>query len=109
MLPKLDERKEAVSLRMKGYSLNEISNHLGISKSSASLWLGNVTLGRHALKRIQKKRSDAYRKSAQKLREQTSVRLNEAAALAEDTLSEIKLELPHFQVMCALLYWCEGE
>lgn len=49
---KLKEKERAVTLRARGYSLKEISKILIISKSTASLWLRNITLSKKAKKRL---------------------------------------------------------
>jgi transcriptional regulator with XRE-family HTH domain len=47
-----NDRKKAVLLRQQGYSLNEIAKKLLISKSTASLWLRNITLDKNAKLRL---------------------------------------------------------
>jgi orotate phosphoribosyltransferase-like protein len=37
-------RLKAEELRRQGFSLNEISHKLGISKSTASVWLKNIQI-----------------------------------------------------------------
>ncbi len=49
------EHKQAILLRQQGYSLNEISTKLKVSKSTASLWLRSVTLDKNAKSRLQQR------------------------------------------------------
>jgi hypothetical protein len=49
------EYKNAILLRQQGYSLNEISAKLKVSKSTASLWLRSVNLDKNAKSRLQQR------------------------------------------------------
>jgi hypothetical protein len=49
------EHKNAILLRQQGYSLNEISAKLKVSKSTASLWLRSVNLDKNAKSRLQQR------------------------------------------------------
>lgn len=109
MLAKTSERERAVKLRSLGYSLNEISDLLKISKSSASLWLRNVHLSEQARKIISKKRERARLKSALTNHDRLLKRLDEAEAFANETMEKIRIDTKISRVTCALLYWCEGE
>lgn len=109
MLPKTSEKKEAIRLRLLGRSLNEIATHLGISKSSASVWLHDVTLSSRAQSIISQKRRAGRLKSAETHRAQTQVRLEESASLATAMVAKVHLNESLSRVICALMYWCEGE
>lgn len=109
MLAKTSEKEKAIKLRSRGHSLNEISDLLKISKSSASLWLRDVPLSEQARKIIFQKREHARLKSALTHHAQLRKRLDEAEAFADETVSTIKLDKAMSRVMCSLLYWCEGE
>lgn len=54
---KVQKQNEARELRKQGLSLAEISNKLGVSKSSASLWTRQVVLSTEAIERLTSKRS----------------------------------------------------
>jgi len=103
------EKDKAIRLRRKGFSLSEIASRLNISKSSASLWLRDVRLSNEAQRRITQKRIEAYEKSAHTHRTQTEQRLKEAISSAEKTRTNFRLDRANAMVLCALLYWCEGE
>ena len=109
MHPKISEKNEAIRLRNMGHSLNEIATLLTVSKSSTSLWLRDVQLSRLAQKRISQKRAKAYQKSARTHRNQTRKRLEEATLSAEKILARFDPNQNILMVLCALLYWCEGE
>lgn len=109
MLPKESEKMRAMHLRLLGHSLNEIAERLHISKSSASIWLRDVPLEASARKTLAKKSRAAREKSAETRRAQTTARLQESALLAEKTLAAVDLDQKLSQLLCALIYWCEGE
>lgn len=109
MRPKSSEKSEAIILRKTGLSLNEIAARLSVSKSSTSLWLRDVRISELAQKRISAKRTKAYQKSAETHRNQTRERLEEAAVSAEKTFAQFNLDRNSSMILCALLYWCEGE
>src|SRR3989344_4389292 len=109
MVPKKTERKEAVRLRLLGHSLNEIAARLGISKSSASVWLSDVKLSKKAQSTISRKSLLGRQRSAEKHRAQTRAHLDVSASVANSTVAEVNLNKKVSQVICALIYRCEGE
>ncbi|MDO8552604.1 MAG: hypothetical protein Q7S01_03700 [bacterium] len=109
MLAKTSEKKKAMKLRSLGYSLNEISDLLKISKSSASLWLRDVHLSEQARKIISQKREQARLKSALTNHDRLLKRLDEAEKFANETVEMIRIDAKISRITCALLYWCEGE
>ncbi len=48
-----NKKTQAISLREKGYSLEEIAKILLIAKSTASVWLSGIKLNSKALQRLQ--------------------------------------------------------
>jgi len=109
MMPKKSEKKEAIFLRIQGYSLNEIAGRLKVSKASVSVWVRGVALSQHARERIEIKRREARIKAAKTNRRRTESLLRDAAEIADATVSSIKLNLKLMQIICAVIYWCEGE
>lgn len=49
---KQQQKKEAIQLRIIGYSYNEISKILNVSKGSLSLWLHDIQLNNNAQQRL---------------------------------------------------------
>jgi transcriptional regulator with XRE-family HTH domain len=49
---KTEEQRLARELRAKGWSIKEIERHLGVSRSSASLWVRDVVLGPEERRRL---------------------------------------------------------
>ncbi len=109
MLSKVSEKQEAIRLRLLGRSLSEIVARLGVSKSSASVWLRDVRLSDRAQKIISQKSDTGRLKSAETHRTQTRARLEESASLATETVADVHVDKNLSAIICALLYWCEGE
>ena len=49
MKQKREEKIEAMRLREKGYSVNEIVEEVGVAKSSISVWVRNVILNSYVI------------------------------------------------------------
>ena len=94
---------------LQGYSLNEIAGQLDVSKASVSVWVRGTVLSKRVQERIEMKKSEARSKAAKTNRGRTETHLQNATAIANATVSNLKLDVNLMQVMCALLYWCEGE
>lgn len=109
MLSKKDSKQRAIKLRKTGHSLAEISDILRISKASASLWLRDVPLSIKAQEKIALKRVLGRKRSAVTHREQLDMRMQNAIDFANDVLSRTTIETDIARILCALLYWCEGE
>ena len=109
MVPKNAEKQRAIRLRKEGYTLSEIAKSLGVSKSSASIWLRNIDLSDEARERIDAKRLHARMLSAQTHRAKTRISLEGADALAKQTIKRTALDKNHFKMFAAIAYWCEGE
>lgn len=105
---KLGLKKEAIRLRKKGFSFREISKKLKISKSTASLWLGDVELSAEAKDRIQSL-SEAGRKNAAKTVKNRIEREDlEILKRVKESVENCSMSKSDLKVVCALLYWCEG-
>lgn len=103
-----DTKTKAIRLRQKGFSLLEISKELHIAKSTASLWVRQISLSEEAqIKLIQK----------QTLGQSHAVNVKRAAReeqikLMQQNATEMMQTVPYSQtfskIYCALLWWCEG-
>lgn len=98
-------RHRAVELRRKGYSLKEISEHFKISKSTASLWVGDIILDVKATKRLLTIIKRGQFISAQKKKEK--INFLERSYL-EDAYKELNMQPNYEKIICAMIYWCEG-
>lgn len=103
------KRNHATRLRQSGHSLGEISSKLNIAKSTASLWLQDISLNQLAHARIEKRRSMARLRAAQTNRERYKSILVEIERRSYATLSIFNLKDPNLcKTLCAFLYWGEG-
>jgi len=102
---KLAQRRKAIELRKKGYSLNEISDILSVSKSSVSLWVRDIKLTDSAKAKLLSKLTAGQLAGAES-------RLKKTKKLEEGYLKEAQLEVfknPDYgKIICAVIYWCEG-
>lgn len=108
MKAKPDHKAKAIELRMEGHSLSEISDLLGVSKSSASIWLRDIKLSEEAKACILQKRSDGRTRASNTHRGRTDQRIQAARNYAEGTLEGVQLNPDTSRLLCSLLYWCEG-
>jgi len=101
-------KKRAIALRKRGYSLNEVSEKLKIAKSTASLWLRDISLDEKAKIRLKERGLWGRYKTSirwkKKREEKEKVFHREALNLLKKTGTLNK----HFKIYCALLFWCEG-
>lgn len=105
---KRKEKFEAIKLRQRGHSLGEIAHTLGISKSTASVWVHGLVLNKIAHERLSK-RWTLGSKMAAKANREKRISLNKLIANQQAQLvSKITPSCLLDKVMCALLYWCEG-
>ncbi len=105
---KKEKKKQAVSLREKGYSLNEISHILGISKGSASLWLRSTPLDSIASSRIYQRVESGRVHAILTRRRKKESFLQNIYIESNKEVSSIQYSRKLNRLLCALLYWCEG-
>jgi len=105
---KIKEQTKARQLRQKGYSLNEISRVLRVSKSSTSLWVRNIWLSSKAKKKIIARFTAGQLASQETKRRQTKEKEREAQNLAITTLSYYSSNLHINKIICAMINHCEG-
>ena len=103
-----DIKEKAVSLRKKGYSVKEISDNLGIAKSTSSLWTRDVKLNKRASKRLIGRRLIGYYNAALRWKNKRKEDEKKYKIFAEKIIDKIRKDSNYNKVYCALLYWCEG-
>lgn len=101
-------RNRAVKFRKQGYSLAEISYKLGISKSTASVWLRDIKLSKKAKNRIKRRSLQGQRRAAVTKKRKMEVLMSKYRLGARVLLEKFSITLELSQVFCALLYWAEG-
>lgn len=105
---KLKEKEQAIKLRKKGKSLKDISRELGVAKSTVSLWVHNVALSSEAEELLFQKYTAGQKKAQSVRRAQTTEKLKQAENFAHDVLEKIVKNNGTDEIICAMLYWCEG-
>lgn len=105
---KIELKKQAVSLRKQGHSLNEIREKIPVSKSTLSVWLRSVVLSGEAKQRITNKMTSGQI-AAQKIKlAQTSLKEKEAYKQAYALIKNIKISSAYRKIICTMIYYCEG-
>ena len=105
---KQKEFEQAVELRKQGYSLREISEQLHISKGTASLWCKDIILSEKAKGRLVKLYKEGTTRGQQKNRIKWDLYKENIRIKAEIKYKNIKLNKYSYELLCSLLYVCEG-
>jgi len=105
---KIAEKNQAIELRKRGWSLNEIKRKLGISKSSVSLWVRNIELTIAQKRELSKK---GIKKEV--IEKQRATRLRNAAEKRQYVINNARLEIDKVSkrelwLIGTALYWGEG-
>lgn len=106
MIKKEKEKKLAIRLRKKGLSYNEILKKVPAAKSTLSVWLQNIGIGKKQKQRLTLKRKLAQLKAqaaCRKIRTDKEKAIITAAKKEVGTISRKNLWL-----IGTILYWAEG-
>ncbi len=79
-----------------------------IAKSSASLWVQDVSLSKQAEKKIEEKRSDAQKRAAITNRGKVDRKFTEARVYGKEVVEKAVINADTARLLCAVMYWCEG-
>ena len=101
-------RLKAVALREKGYSINELKGILNVSKSTISLWVRNVELSKVAKEKLESKYTKAQLLSQKAIQEKTKNKNEVANLFARGVLQKSKVTQEIKILICAMIWWCEG-
>lgn len=104
----IEIKEKAKRLRKSGFSLKEISEKLGIAKSTASVWVAHIKLGAKARKRLKKRKIIGQYKAQQIKRIQRKKLLSQYHKKASKQLSLVKFDQKLHKLLSALFFWCEG-
>ncbi|PIR73353.1 MAG: hypothetical protein COU40_02980 [Candidatus Moranbacteria bacterium CG10_big_fil_rev_8_21_14_0_10_35_21] len=99
---------KALLLREKGFSFKEISEKLGISKSTASLWVRDVILSKKAKNRIHELSVAGRKKGNEVKRKKWEIESDAIKKKVKKYFSDIGHSKINPKIACALLYWGEG-
>jgi hypothetical protein len=98
----------AEKLRKKGFSFLEISKKLGISKSTAYLWLRNIKLTKNAQRRITQLGNNGRRKGVASNKIKRDLEEFKISNKVKQYFKKFNINEFDGKITCALLYWCEG-
>lgn len=101
-------KKKAIRLRKNGFSMNEISRALSISKSTASLWIRHISLSVKAQERLTKRTMDGKQQAILKRSAQREILQKQYENEAKTEIRNIKINRHTAKLLTALLYFCEG-
>ncbi len=107
MRPLIELKNQAIRLRKKGLSYNEIDKEIGVTKSSLSLWLKDIKLSSEHKKRLYMKQIRILTEGPNSQRER---RARQVEYIINEAKKEITLPLSFetLKMMGAMLYWAEG-
>jgi len=106
MIEKTKERQQAIALRKKGLSYNEILKRVSVAKSTLSLWLRDIGLAKRQKQRLTEKRQIAQIKAQQVCRDNRIKTTKEIKLLARKEIQ--KLSRKKLWLIGVALYWAEG-
>lgn len=104
--PKSKEREQAITLRMKGLSYNEILAEVPVAKSSLSLWLRSVGLSSPQKQRLTERRLAAVRRGGALRKRQRIASTERITSFARSQIG--KLSARELWLIGVALYWAEG-
>lgn len=105
---KLVEKQKAIILRREGRSIKEIALIVGVSKSSASLWVRDIVLSKKQTSILKGNgfSSEAIEKRRQKRLMNEQEKRDAVATLAQKDIKSISLR--DLRIIGLCLYWGEG-
>lgn len=101
-------KEKAVTLRKKGCSYNEINRKLRISKGTLSKWLSEIHLSKKARMILENKQIKGSMIAGENKKRKTKLLIQEYLKEGNKTVNHANFNNDTLQVICALLYWCEG-
>jgi hypothetical protein len=108
MKRKVVEKLQAIELRKDGHTINEITQHLKVSKGSVSAWVRNVPLSKTGEKRLTEKIKIGQFAGAKSRHDHTLKLEKQHFDNSYRTITQLSLTPDHIRLLCALMYWCEG-
>lgn len=103
---KIVEKEQAIILRRKGQTYQEILDVIPVAKSTLSLWLREIRLARRQAQKLTERRRIAQAKGGAARRKQ---RMERTAFLVKNARAEInKLSARELWLIGLTLYWAEG-
>jgi hypothetical protein len=104
---KTRERMEARRLRRLGWSVKEIERHLGVSRSSASLWVRDVPLTEEQIEALHRRSAASPGQLAGSTANAARGRARRRGAQREGRARARMID--HLHLAGCMLYWAEGD
>lgn len=101
-------KTEARVLRRRGYSFQQLSERLNISKSTASLWTSDVKMSQFGIDRINKYRKESNERGNTILHERKLMRVDIASNEAQRYIEKVPKDESIKLIILSLIYECEG-
>jgi hypothetical protein len=103
---------QAITLRRSGKLYSEISKELGIAKSTVRLWTREIVLDKKSQlivsEKLRNKQLALVATMAIERKEKTKRQSESLRLRASQTVAGAKLSIEHQQLLCAVMFWCEG-
>lgn len=111
MVRNKEKYEQAVNLRKRGFTLEEIAKYCDISKSTASLWLKNKAFSEQVTRQ---NRMRASAENAKRLRLIGKTRGRERAARYKEAIQSAEIEFKHYKkdqrfIAGLMLYFISGD
>src|ERR1700743_3531215 len=110
---KVQLRDRAIRLRKEGYLYGQIARTLHVAKSTAYLWVKDIPLTDAEDAKISFALKDAHRRAVAGM---VSAKAQKHSAAQEEIVREAyeivrggKLDINHQRILCATMFWCEGQ
>jgi predicted transcriptional regulator len=105
---KLEEKKKAILLREKGYSITTIARRLKVSKASVSGWVKDVNLSKETMTLIQRRSHSAVAVEKRRLSRLTNENSRRSIVKISAQNEVSKISEPQLFLIGIALYWGEG-
>lgn len=100
------EKAEAINLRKRGLSYNEILREVPVAKSTLSVWLKDIGLAKVHKQRLTEKRRAAQQMAQEACR---NIRISRETEIIRKAVQEVgMISKREFWLIGSVLYWAEG-
>lgn len=104
----IELKEKAIKFRRLGFSLNEISKKLSISKSTSSIWLNSIILNKNAQSRLAKRKILGQYKSMLIANSKRSYIKREIKNKVTIEINKIHKSKELYKLLASFLFWTEG-
>lgn len=105
---KQELRNQAIDLRQKGLTYNQILKKVPVAKSTLSLWLRSFGLSTKQTQVMTKKRLSAIRRGHRKWKQMRIERVKGIVEESKAQIEQIEVTSESLFLMGIMLYWAEG-